>query len=150
MGDIEELATAVIDNALWVHKRVGPGCFENVYEILLLERLRRSGLGAERQKPISIDVEGGVVKDAFRVDLLVEGCLPVELKAIDALSAVNLTQLLTYLRLMNLSLGLLINFGQVALKGQIRRVVNDHRILSSSSRLRVNAEPSAPSAASTL
>ena len=135
MRDPDSLATAAIDAALWVHRRVGPGCLESVYETLLFERLRKLGISVERQVPITIDVDGIVINDAFRVDLLLERTLPLELKATEQLAGIHARQLLTYLRLMNLSLGLLINFGQEALKGQVRRVVNNHRALSSSLRL---------------
>jgi GxxExxY protein len=144
--DVEPLASAVVDSAAWVHRRVGPGCFESVYEVLLFERLRQAGLKTERQKSISIDIDGIVIKDAFRVDLLVGDILPLELKATEASTDLNRTQLLTYLRMMKLPLGLLLNFGQETMRGQMRRVVNDHRALpSSSSRLRVKNDPIATS-----
>ncbi len=142
MHDVEPLASVVIDSAIWVHRRVGPGCFESVYEALLFERLRQAGVKTERQKFIAIDIDGIVIKDAFRVDLLINEALPIELKATDGLTNLNRTQLLTYLRLMKLPLGLLLNFGQETMRGQMRRVVNEYRALpSSSSRLRVNNEP---------
>lgn len=99
---------------------------ESVYEILLFEALREAGLACERQVVVPIKYKGVVVDNAFRVDLLVERQLVVELKSTERLSAVHAKQLLTYLRLMQLPLGLLMNFGQPTFKAGLQRVANDY------------------------
>jgi GxxExxY protein len=100
---------------------------ENVYEALLARMLTERGLQVERQKAVCFAIDGVHFKDGFRVDLLVEKCVVVELKAIDKLAPVHSRQLLGYLRLMDLRVGLLINFGEVSLKNGLHRVVNRYR-----------------------
>lgn len=127
MADIEDLISCVIDTAMGVHVDVGPGLFETVYEQLLANRLAKQGLSVERQKTLGAHIDGLDFAEAFRIDILVDGRLLVELKSIDQLSPVHTRQTLTYLRLMNLPLGLLINFGAITLKGNFRRVANNYR-----------------------
>jgi GxxExxY protein len=127
MADIEDLISCVIDTAMGVHVDVGPGLFETVYEQLLANRLAKQGLSVERQKTLGAHIDGLDFAEAFRIDILVDGRLLVELKSIDRLSPVHTRQTLTYLRLMNLPLGLLINFGAITLKGNFRRVANNYR-----------------------
>ena len=127
MADIEDLISCVIDTAMGVHVDVGPGLFETVYEQLLANRLAKQGLSVERQKSLGAHIDGLDFAEAFRIDILVDGRLLVELKSIDRLSPVHTRQTLTYLRLMNLPLGLLINFGAITLKGNFRRVANNYR-----------------------
>lgn len=127
MTDLESLASKVIDTALAVHVDVGPGLLESVYEQLLANRLRLQGLIVDRQLPVGAKIDGLDFPDAFRIDLLVEGNLLVEIKSIEKLAPVHAKQTLTYLRLMQLPLGLLINFGGITLKEGIKRVVNNYR-----------------------
>jgi GxxExxY protein len=137
MPDIEEMARIAVDCGYRIHRELGPGLLESVYETVLAADLTRKGLAVERQRPISIKFDGMEFIDAFRVDLLVEGRLVIELKSVEILSKVHGKQLLTYLRLCQQPLGLLINFGCATYKEGIRRVVNDHTDFASS-RLRVN------------
>jgi iron complex transport system substrate-binding protein len=134
----EETATAIIAAALQIHRGIGPGLLETVYETLLGDRLTGSGLCVERQKRVSIKIDGRTFSEAFRIDLLVNKCVVVELKSCETLLPVHTKQLLTYLRLTELGLGLLINFGGPTLKSGLKRIVNNFAA-SSPSRHRVNS-----------
>jgi GxxExxY protein len=123
---IEHLATLVIDCGLKTHIDLGPGLMESVYETVLESRLQRQGLQVERQKPIAITIENLTLPDAFRADLLVEGRLLIELKSVAMLSNLHAMQTLTYLRLANLPLGLLLNFNVELFKHGIKRIMNNH------------------------
>jgi iron complex transport system substrate-binding protein len=131
--DIEEIAKIAVDCGFKLHKELGPGLLESVYQILLAEALRERGLGTEAQVPVPIRYKGVVIDNAFRIDLLVERQLVIELKSTERDSALYPKQLLTYLRLMDLPLGLLMNFGQETFKQGVQRVVNNHRQSASSS-----------------
>lgn len=124
--DVEEVAAIVVDAALQLHRDLGPGLLESVYEAVLAKILEQRGLLVERQKPVSIQYQGISLDEGFRLDLLVDGQLIVELKSVENIHPVHPKQLLTYLRLMNLPLGLLINFGAPLLKNGLQRVVNKH------------------------
>ena len=124
--DIEEVARIAVDCGYKLHKEVGPGLLESVYEILLAESLRERGLTVRRQVPVEILYQGVVVDNAFKIDLLVDDRLIIELKSTERDSALYPKQLLTYLRLTNRSLGLLMNFGQETFKQGVQRVVNNH------------------------
>lgn len=124
LRDVERLASVAIDCAVRLHQRLGPGLLESVYETLLYENLLRSGFTVERQKAIGIEMDGIRIADAFRIDLLIEGQLLIEIKSVDRLVPVHTKQLLTYLRLLDLNLGLLMNFNQETLKEGLKRVVN--------------------------
>ena len=137
MKDIDAISDDVIDVALRIHRELGPGLLESVYETVLAGKLAEMGYTVERQKPIDIEFEGQHFVAAFRIDLLIDGRLLIEIKCADALSKAHLKQLHTYLRLMKQPVGLLINFAGATLKEGLRRVVNDH-ISSASPRLRVN------------
>lgn len=119
-----QIAAAIIDAAFVVHKRLGPGLLESVYEVVLAYELRRRGLENERQVPVPILYDGIVFEEGFRIDLLVEGKVTVELKSVEELTKVHPKILLTYLRLADKRLGLLINFGAPMLKDGISRGVN--------------------------
>ena len=136
----EQVSTQIVDAAYHLHRNLGPGLLESVYEAVLAAVLTRRGLRVERQKVVPFEFDGMHFDEGLRVDLLVEGSVIVELKSVERLSPVHTKQVLTYLRLMDLSLGLLINFGAPTFKEGIRRVVNDHRDITSS-RLRVNQPP---------
>jgi iron complex transport system substrate-binding protein len=135
--DIDGITGIIVDSAYKLHKCLGPGLLESAYEAILEKDLQRSGLFIERQKPISFDYEGISFCDAFRVDLLVEKSIIVELKSTEVNSPVYSKQLLTYLKLMNLPIGLLINFGMATMKEGIHRVVNNYKA-SEGSPLRIN------------
>lgn len=124
--ELEEIARIVVDCGYHLHRDTGPGMLESVYEILLAESVRAGGLECRRQIPVPIRYKGVVVDNAFKVDLLVEGQLVVELKSVERASPVHSKQLLTYLRLMNLPLGLLMNFGMPTFKAGLQRVANDY------------------------
>jgi len=121
----DDLAKTVVQAALELHKEIGPGLLDSVYEVLLASALREQGLEVERQKPIPVVFRGKYFDEGFRADLVVSGLLLVELKSVAALAAVHRKQVLTYLRLGNFKLGLLINFGGELLKGNIERLVNN-------------------------
>ena len=134
--DVEEVSAIVVDAAFHLHRDLGPGLLESVYEAVLARMLERRGLRVERQKAVAFDFDGMYFDEGLRIDLLVEGCLVVELKSVETLAPVHPKQLLTYLRLLNLPIGLLINFGAATFKEGAKRVVNNHRDFASS-RLRV-------------
>jgi GxxExxY protein len=140
MADIEELARLTIDCALQIHKDVGPGLLESVYEAILASSLLKLGMKADRQVPIGIEYAGLVFAEGFRADLLVDDRLIVEVKSVDRLMPVHARQVLTYLRLTGRPLGVLLNFGGATLREGIRRIVNNHTNVGSS-RLRVNQGP---------
>jgi len=123
---IEILASIVIDRAFHLHRELGPGLLESVYEAVLAHELGAKGLMVQRQKPVPIHYQDIQLDEGFRLDLLVEDRLIVELKSVEELHPVHPKQLLTYLRLMDLPLGLLINFGSPLLKQGVKRVVNNH------------------------
>lgn len=127
MKDLEEIASDVISVSLRLHRQLGPGLLESVYEVVLAGKLAKMGYVVARQRPIAFEFEGLRFTDAFRIDLLVEEKLLMEIKSAEKLSPVHGKQLLTYLRLTKQPLGLLINFGGETLKEGIRRVVNDYR-----------------------
>jgi iron complex transport system substrate-binding protein len=137
MPDLELIAADVIDVASRMHRDLGPGLLESVYETVLAAKLGEQGHRVERQVPVSFTFGGLHFDAAFRVDLLINGCLLIEVKSIERLNAAHAKQLLTYLRLTGQPLGLLINFGGATLKEGLRRVVNGHTAFASS-RLRVN------------
>jgi GxxExxY protein len=135
--DIEEIARIAVDCGFKLHSRLGPGLLESVYEVVLLESLRRKGLEVRRQVPIRIDYDDFAIEDAFRIDLLVEDKLIIELKSVESTAPVHHKQLLTYLRLTNRTLGLLMNFGTATFAEGCSRFVNNHTNFASS-RLRVS------------
>jgi GxxExxY protein len=126
MVDIDTITGAILDAAIKLHIRLGPGLFESVYEELLARELVRRGYRVERQKLVAFDFDGVHFEGGFRVDLLVENLVIVEIKSIDKLAPVHKKQVLTYLRLMNLPAGLLINFGGATLKEGVHRIVNGY------------------------
>lgn len=121
-GEIEEASRQVVDSALHVHQALGPGLLESVYEECLAVELWSRSLVCERQKVVPVVYKGCVVEAGFRIDLLVEGILIVELKAVEILLPLHEVQLYTYLKLSKMPLGLLINFNVPLIKQGIRRV----------------------------
>ena len=137
MFDIEAAAADVIDVSLRLHRDLGPGLLESVYETVLAAKLSRLGYRVDRQVPVSFSFEGMTFDAAFRVDLMIERRLLIEIKSVERLNAAHAKQLLTYLRLTGQPLGLLVNFGGATLREGLRRIVNGHNTFASS-RLRVN------------
>lgn len=125
MKEEDGLAKRVLDEAFRLHTELGPGLLESVYEQVLAARLRKAGLQVETQTSIPIVVDDLRIPEAFRADLVVEGKLIVELKSVEELKPVFAKQLLTYLRLSGLKLGLLLNFGTPSLVNGIERVANN-------------------------
>lgn len=123
---LEDLATAAVDCGFKLHTEVGPGLLESVYEAVLARKLQQRGLRVERQKPVPIMIDGVSFDEGFRVDLLVEGKLLIELKSVERFAPVHGKQVLTYLRLLNLPLGILMNFGAPTFREGVRRVVNGY------------------------
>ena len=119
-----EIATIVVDAAFKIHNALGPGLFESVYEAALDFELQKRGLQVAQQVGLPVHYEGVRLELGFRVDLIVDNKLIVEVKSVGVLAPVHQRQLLTYLRLMDLRLGLLINFNVALIKDGIQRVVN--------------------------
>jgi len=122
-GDISGI---VIDEAIEIHRALGPGLFESVYETVLAGRLEARGLKVQRQVPVPIVFDNQVFEAAFKVDILVEGTLVLEIKAVETLSKAHAKQVITYLRLMKQPVGLLLNFSCATMIEGIRRIVNNH------------------------
>lgn len=137
MRDIDQVSGDVLDVALKIHRDLGPGLLESVYEAVLAGKLISLGYSVSRQLQVGIEFEGMRFDAAFRIDLLVDERLLVEIKSVERLTIIHAKQLLSYLRLTEQPVGLLINFGGATLKEGVRRIVNDHRP-SASPRLRVN------------
>jgi len=135
----EELSAVVVDAAFHLHRNLGPGLLESVYEAVLAKVLQDRGLRVARQLPVPIEFAGIRLDEGFRADLVIEGRLVVELKSVEHFAPVHPKQLLTYLRLMRLPLGLLINFGAGTFKEGIKRIANHHHDFAAS-RLRVNQD----------
>jgi GxxExxY protein len=124
--ELEGLARIAVDCGYHIHRELGPGLLESVYEIILLDSLRQRGLAVERQVPIAIHYNGKSFDNGFKADLLIEDQLMIELKSTERHAAVHAKQLLTYLRLTGLSLGLLMNFGMATFKQGVHRIGNDY------------------------
>ena len=119
-----EIATVIVDAALSVHRTLGPGLLESVYEAALAFELRDRGLQVQRQVPIPVRYRDVIFDEGFRADLVVEAKVIVELKSVERVAPVHCKQLLTHLRLADLRLGLLIHFNVALLRDGIKRVVN--------------------------
>ena len=121
-----EISGDIVDAAIKLHQRLGPGLLESAYEMILAAELSRRGHKVERQVPVSFEYDGMKFDDAFRADMIVDGQVVVELKATEQRNPVFPRQLKTYLVLMNKHLGLLLNFGQAKMVNGIERVVNGY------------------------
>ena len=119
-----EIGKIVIDSAITVHRDLGPGLLETVYEVILAHELGRRGLRVERQVPISIELRGIKFEEAFRADIVVEGKVVLEIKSVEQVTHAHKKQLQTYLRLTGHKLGFLLNFGEALMKKGITRAVN--------------------------
>jgi GxxExxY protein len=137
--ELDDITHSVVDASIGIHRDrdLGPGLLESVYEIVLAAELERRGLRVQREQPVSFSYRGIYFENAFRADLIVEESVIVEVKSVERLAPVHAKQLLTYLRLTNLRVGLLLNFGAGTMKEGIKRIVNDLDP-TASPRLRVN------------
>ena len=122
--DENEIAREIVNAAYQVHKKLGPGLLESVYETILAFELEKRGIKVERQVPVTIVYESITFNEGFRADLIVEDKVIVELKSVETVIPVHKKQLLTYLRLADKRLGLLINFGSAMIRDGVSRVVN--------------------------
>lgn len=137
--DVEELSAIVVDCGYKLHVEAGPGLLETVYEVVLAKMLADQGLMVKRQIPVPIRLMGMIFEEGFRADIIVEDKLLIELKSVENFLPVHSKQVLTYLRLLKLPLGLLINFGAPTFKDGCKRIVNGSQSFETS-RLRVNQE----------
>jgi GxxExxY protein len=140
MRDIDVVSGDVVDVAMRLHRDLGPGLLESVYEALLAARLERMGYKVARQRLIDIEFEGVRLDGAFRIDLMVDERLVVEIKSVERVLPIHAKQLLTYLRLTKQPVGLLINFGGETLKEGVRRLVNGYRPSASFASLRAKID----------
>ena len=124
---IDDISAVVVDECIAIHCELGPGLFESVYETLLAGRLVARGLKAVRQVPVPLIFDGQAFEAAFKIDILVEDRLILEIKSVDRLNKAHARQLLTYLRIFKQPVGLLLNFSEATMKDGIRRMVNNHR-----------------------
>jgi GxxExxY protein len=120
----EEIVKIIIDAAYQVHTTLGPGLLESVYEVCLVHELRLKNIQVKSQLTLPVIYKGIEVDSGFRLDLLVEDCVIVEIKSSDSITPVHCAQLLTYLKLTNKRLGLLMNFNVVHLRDGIKRIIN--------------------------
>lgn len=137
MLDLEGMARIAVDCGLQVHRELGPGLLESVYEAVMEASLAARGIAVERQKAIPIHFRGMLLSEGFRADLLVGGALIIEIKSVERFAPVHGKQLLTYLRLSRRPLGLLMNFGAPTFRDGLKRIVNNH-VDTAASPLRVN------------
>ena len=119
-----EIGTIIIDAAISIHRQIGPGLLETVYEAILAKELEKRGLKIERQKPIPIKFDGMKFEEGFRADIIVENKVILELKSIEKINPAHKKQVLTYLKLSGLKLGYLMNFGEALMKDGITRILN--------------------------
>jgi iron complex transport system substrate-binding protein len=140
MRQLDDITDAIISEAIRIHRELGPGLLESVYEAVLARALERRGFHVQRQTMIRFEYDGMVFEEGFRTDLIVEHQVIVELKSVETLAPVVGKKLLTYLRLSDKRVGLLLNFGADTLTEGLRRVVNNLPS-SASPRLRVNQSP---------
>jgi iron complex transport system substrate-binding protein len=122
--EYDKIAADAIEVAFGIHRRLGPGLLESVYETIMAHELNKMGYQVERQKSIPIEYNGISFDEGFRADLVINQRLIIELKSVESIARVHGKQLLTYIRLMKLPLGLLINFGESMLKDGIKRVIS--------------------------
>lgn len=122
--ELERIAKDVVDASMKLHMALGPGLLESVYTVILQKKLQERGYHVEREVPIPVEYEGLQFELGFRADLIINGCFIVELKSVEKLAPVHAKQLLTYLKVTNIRLGLLINFGEALLKDGIKRLAN--------------------------
>jgi GxxExxY protein len=125
--EINDITGIIVDSAMKVHSALGPGLLESVYERCLVHELNKRGLRTASQVPLPIVYDGQLIEGAYRIDILVEGAVIVELKATESLPPLYSAQLYSYLKLSDKPVGLLINFNTTHLRDGIRRVINSRR-----------------------
>jgi len=118
-----EIGAIIVNTASNLHKRLGPGLLENVYEVILLKLLTKKGLSVQRQVPVSIEYEGAFFDEGFKIDLFIEGKVIIELKSVEKITDAHKKQLLTYLKLTNTKLGFILNFGADVMKEGVIKTV---------------------------
>ena len=123
--EINEITGIVVDRALMIHRELGPGLLESVYQRILAYELRKAGLEIETEVPIPVEWDGHVIDESFRADMIVNGKVLIELKSVESTLPVHQKQTLTYLKLSGIEIGLLINFGEALLKDGIHRIANN-------------------------
>lgn len=133
-----DITPQIIGAAITVHRRIGPGLLESAYEACLAHELEQMGLEVQRQKAVPLIYDGVRLECGFRADLLVGGRIVVEIKCKEAIHPVDQAQLLSHLRLLNLQIGLLINFHVVLLKDGIKRMVNNYEELHDEAEFRMD------------
>ncbi len=119
-----EISKIVVDSAIHIHKALGPGLLESVYHRILAYELRKAGLDVATEVPVPVKWDGHVIDESFRADMVLNGKVLLELKSVEKTQAVHRKQTLTYIKLADLKLGLLINFGASLLKDDLHRLVN--------------------------
>jgi GxxExxY protein len=119
-----EIGSIIVDTAVYIHKKLGSGLLESVYEVVLMNQLAKKGLSVQRQVSIPIEFEGEQFDEGFRVDLFIEGKVIIELKSVEKITPAHKKQLLTYLKLNNTKLGFILNFGAALMKDGIDRIIN--------------------------
>lgn len=124
-GQLNAVTEQIIGAAMEVHRAIGPGLLESAYEVCLVYELRERGFRVEQQEPLPVIYRGVQLDCGYRLDIVVNECVIVEIKAVEKLTTVHEAQLLSYLRLLNCRVGLLLNFHCTMLKNGIRRIVND-------------------------
>jgi GxxExxY protein len=122
-SELNDLSRVILDSAFAVHKSLGPGLLETTYRLCLLHELRKRGMSVEQEVALPITYDGVTLESGYRIDLLVNDLIVIELKAVDSLLAIHQAQLLSYLKHSGKRLGLLINFNSIFLKDGIRRVI---------------------------
>ena len=118
------IGTIIVDTAIDLHRKLGPGLLESVYEVIFMKFLIKKGLSVQRQVSIPFEFEGEYFDEGFRVDLFVQGKVIIELKSVEKITNVHKKQLLTYLKLTNTKIGYVLNFGAEIMKDGISRVIN--------------------------
>jgi len=118
------IGTIIVETAVNLHKNLGSGLLESVYEVILMKQLSKKGLSVQRQISIPIEYDGEFFDEGFRIDLFIEGKVIIELKSVEKITGVHKKQLLTYLKLTNTKLGYILNFGAETMKSGIFRIVN--------------------------
>jgi len=121
-----EIEKIIVESAVAIHRQLGPGLLESVYEVILAYELKKSGLLVARQVPVSIKYHGIKFDEGFRVDIFVENKVIIELKSVEVLNKAHKKQVLTYLRLTGCKLGYLLNFGEALMKNGISRIINGY------------------------
>jgi len=124
--DVEEMATLAVDSAFSVHKELGPGLLESAYEACFAHELELRGVKYQRQLPVPLNYKGKLIEVGFRADIVIEQRLLIELKAVEGINPVHQAQVITYLKILQFPLGLLINFNEVLIKHGIHRILNLH------------------------